>query len=184
MRPRLPVIFYSDVLNIKSLYRTIDTFIDMNINSLLEFKLIIYMTRPDAATVEMVKSRYLDRTPYLMAGAKPPCVPCILAKHKVRYGVVIPPGYASILPLSRYLDEIRHTIAAIPELTHIRLDPHSDLTNKFTGRSIVYHYHTRNILVGNGNATKTYPVLFKTRAVPSATSTCGKLRKVIFQKED
>lgn len=183
MKSRLPVVF-SAQFHIRSLCATINTFIDLNAGSLGKFKLIIYLTRPDADTVELIKSLYLDRTPYLMAGPKPPCVPCILKRHKVRYGVVIPPGYISVLPLCNYIDEIRHTLSTIPELTHIRLDPNTDLTNKITNRPIVYHYYTRNILVGNGNFSTDYPVLLKTNGAHSATSTCGMLRKVVFTKKE
>lgn len=182
MKSRIVTIFY-DGGDLSLLRHSFDTFLVMNNAKLSEFKLVVYLYRPSHETVETVKHLYAHRTPYLTAGATLPCIPCILKRHRVRYGIVIPPGYRSIAPIWPYLDEIKHNLKEIPALTHIQLTPDTDLSNKTTHKALVYRYNTANIMIGNGNMHRDVPVLTKAKLDQTPSSVSGVLKPIIFRKE-
>lgn len=183
MKSRLVTIFY-DAGNPTALRESLDTFLALNASHLDEFKIVIHLRRPDSETSELIQTLYSHRTPYLTATTKPPCIPCILKRHRVRYGVVIPPGYKSVAPLWPYLDEIRFEIKETPNLTHIRLYPDTDLSNTTTHKPLVYRYlHTYNIMLGNGNLRRDLPILVKSKMDQTPTSVSGVLKPIVFRKE-
>lgn len=182
MKSRMVIIFY-DAGDPLALRHSLDTFLVMNASHLNEFKIIVHLLRPDNEASELIQTLYSHRTPYLTATTRPPCIPCILKRHKVRYGIVIPPGYRSIAPLWSHLDEIRYNLRELPDLTHIRLFPDTDLSNTTTHKPLVYHYHTYNIMIGNGNLRRDLPILVKSNLTQTPTSTSGVLKPIVFRKD-
>lgn len=183
MSSRLLTLF-SDTGDPQSLAKSAESFIDQNSSHLAQFKILIYLYRPTHQTVEMFKEKFLHRTPYIMAGSTPPCIPCVMSRHKVRYGVLIPGGWMSIGPLWPYLDEVRHTLSNIQNLYYIRFSPDTDLINRSTNEPLVYNYYTSNILIGNGNHTlpKSSPVLAKAKPPASRPIVTGGLRRLVFRE--
>lgn len=177
---RIVVMFCDSGSGPERLCESVLAFVSLNAVEISKFKILVYLVRPDAETADMVKSKLADITPYITVGLKPPCVPCIWKKHRVRYGIIIPTDYIAQRPLWPYLDEIRHTLLTVPNLTHIRLGPDTDATNLLTRLPLVYHYHTRHIMLGNGNIPARYPVLLKSDVKPSRSTVSGVLNEVVF----
>lgn len=174
---RLPTLIYDADTNPNHLILSAKTFIEKNAAELHRFKLILYMYRPSHETITRVKEMFLPYTPYLTAGSKPPCIPCIWARHKTRYGIVIPSTFISIHPLWPYIKELRQTISDIPDLSYIRLTP--DHTTTTTPK--VYHRHTRHIYLTRGiPLSHTYPVLTKAKPPDTLTIISGALKPLVF----
>lgn len=181
MRSRIVVVFCDATKSIWDLCDSVDTFITQNASELNQFRLLITLYRPDYSAVDLIKSRYLSVTPHLLADSKPPCLPCLLHRHRVRYGLIIPSTHVSARPIWPYLDEIRHVLRTVHNLGYIRLAPDTDLINRTTDSPLVYQHYTRHIMIGNGNALATdYPVLYKTSTPDPSTHTTGVLRPQVF----
>lgn len=179
------VILFNNTGHESTLVQSVETFLMQNASDLDRFKIVLHLYRPDQQTVDTVKSRFLSYTPHIIANSKPPCVPCILQKHRVRYGIVVPTDYVSVAPLWNYIDEMQQILSTVPNLSHIRLIPDTDLYNKTTNSPLVYHYNTRHIMLGNGNALSTeYPALIKSSKTKTSkqTTVSGVLRPVVFSK--
>jgi hypothetical protein len=174
---RLPIIFYNATPDPEPLIRSVKDFISLNACEMLRFKVIVYLHRPDHSAVELVKRELKPLTPYLTAGSKPPCIPCILSKHKTRYGIVVPSNYFPIAPIWPYIADIRKTLRDYPDLRFIRLTPDFSPTN--TPR--VAHKHTRSIYITHDQPLPAgSPVLLKSKIPGSNVS--GILKPIVFTR--
>lgn len=174
---RLLTLIYDDGSGAQQLAASAQSFINQNAAEISRFKLILYLYRPDQPAVDLIKSQFQGHTPYLMAGAKPPCFPCILQRHKVRYGIIIPSRYVSMAPIWPFIAEFRKTLSNNPSLEFIHLTPIS-----FPPRiPIVYHQYTRHIwLTSSTPLDPTVPVLTKGKFPDNTPILSGLLKPLVF----
>ena len=164
MNSRLPILFISaGPKHTQALLYSIETFLDANACALDQFRPILFLYRPDHSTVELVKSTLQDQIPlqYIHADAKPVCVECVFKRYGARYGFVIPSDYYSIAPIWPYLPQIRNAITNNPNLTLIRLTKDLDILNSSTRDPLIYHYTSKNIMIGNGNPRSNTPSIYR-----------------------
>lgn len=177
------LVVFCDAGDVEALCRSVESFIDLNATEIGRFKLVISLYRPDYDTVEIVKSRFLSKTHYIIADSKPVCVPCVMNRHRVRYAIVIPGVYTSHAPLWPYLKEFTTVLSAYPSLSHIQLVPDISARNHSTGRPLVYLRHTRHVLIGNGNKPSTkHPVLLRA-SNPQPNALTGALSVDVFRED-
>ena len=176
---RLPVLIYDATMNPDHMVQSAQSFVDLNASEMGRFKLILYLYRPSQEFVDIIKQQFSHVTPYLTAGSKPPCIPCIWARHKTRYGLVIPSTYTSVRPIWPYITELRQMVHDIPNLTFIRLTPDNDPSD--TPR--VYSQYTRHIHTTQGvHLPPDCPVLTKARPPDHTPIISGALKPLVFSK--
>lgn len=176
--PRLLTLIYDDGSGAQQLADCAQSFINQNAAEMSKFKLILYLYRPDQPAVDLVKGQFHGHTPYLMAGAKPPCFPCILSRHKVRYGLVIPCNFVSTAPIWPYVEEFRETLSNTPSLAFISLVAPSAPANT----PIIYHQHTRHVWLTEGMPLPpTVPVLAKGKPPGTTPIVSGALKPLVFR---
>ena len=183
MNNRLVVMFYESG-DYEVLCRTLTSFVEKNNAELYRFRLVIHLKNPDKQAVNSLRDFYSQHTISVTTGPKVICVPCILKRYKVRYGVVIPPGYISAMPLWPYIDELKHTLSVTDNLSHIKLVSDTDSRNTLTLEPLAYTYCTSHVLVGNGNLRPSIPALVKSYPNHTKTSVVGRLKPLVFTKEE
>jgi hypothetical protein len=182
MKSRLLTVFCGAITP-QDLERSVMSFINQNISELKQFKLVVHLCRPSAETAEYAKTNIAQYTPYIEVSKSLMCAPCELKRHKVRYGVFVHASFRSVSPLWYYVDELKHTLQTVPEISHIKLSPDYETKNHITNAPLVYHYHTRHVLVGNGYLSAQYPMLVRS-STTSPTDPSGVLNTIVFQRED
>lgn len=180
MQSRLVMMFYSDNdTNLNDMYDSLDTFYSINASEIDRFKIVIHLTKPSDRLKNTIRDRYPNAI--LVTSKSKLCAPCVLKQRRVRYGVVIPPGYKSAWPLWPYLDELRQTLRT-HAVSHIKLCPDTDLQNHKTHEPIVRHYVTENVMIGNGNFCNDIPVLLKDKTNKDTDGPVGVLKPIVFTK--
>jgi len=166
------------------LCRTLTSFVEKNNAELDRFHIVVHLKNPRNQIVDALRDLYSRYTISITTSAKVICIPCILKRYKVRYGIVIPAGYVSALPLWPYIDELKHTLSTTDNLSYIKLVPDTDSRNDLTFEPLAYTYCTSHILVGNGNLDKSIPALVKSYPNHTKTSVVGRLKPLVFAKEE
>jgi len=179
---RLTTMFH-DAGDYDILCRTIASFLRQNSAELDQFRIVVHLQSPAPETVDIIRDRFRRFNIAIATSKKPLCAPCILKRHKVRYGVVIPPGWISMWPLWPFVRELRYILSNTPKLSHIKLINDAELTNELTKSPVIYEYATAHTLIGNGNLNKTIPTLIKDPLKHTKQSLTGKLKSNVFTKE-
>lgn len=185
VQTQTPVLFI-DEGNPIVLSRSLDTFYTLNSAGLPTLDINLCTYRPSAITRQAILP--FENRLTLFVESKDACLPCVMDKVKInpklRYIVLIPASFISLLPIYPYIPEIESILARNPDIAQVQFFQDQSQRNAHTKAPVIYQYITKNILVGNGNFTNGPSVIRAYRKHrPPAKFRTAYLKPTVFARE-